>query len=77
MRWRLVGLAVLTLALCAGCGPTVEGPASITLKDGTVIQCPRGFSFQKHEIYCYHRAEERYSMIDWRVVKGFRFGDAR
>jgi len=65
-RGLCIASALLAL-LVAGCAVWDE-PASITLKDGTTIDCPLGISFaDTHSLKCYIKKVKR-SDTDYKYV---------
>ena len=67
MRWVLLAVMVLL----AGCR-SWDGPAEITLRNGSVITCESGLSFSSFGIKCSDRSRYADPEIPWQLVKGFR-----
>lgn len=61
------GLFVLAVIVLAGCS-SWHGPAEIVLKDGIVLQCPKGLTFHERGATC----EGRGIQVPWYSIAGYR-----
>ena len=59
----LVLVALLALTSCS----SWYGPAEIRLKDGTVLQCPKGLTFQYSVVTCGGKGVT----VPWAQVSGY------
>ena len=46
------GLLLFVVLILAGCAGDWKGPVEITMKSGTVVQCPNGISIMVTSIVC-------------------------
>ena len=64
-RALLVG-AALFLAACS----SWHGPAEIKLKNGTILQCPKGLTFEHPYVSC-EASDGRSIKVPWSQVAGY------